>query len=156
MLLRKQTSYNQTFSAKMEFNPTQRGYEAGVVLWWSNYSYATIGVVGAPDESDSKREVVVRSPGGTSQIVPAMTFPVPLTVERVEFKIHATPTSYELSISANDKAMPLTVLAKDLTVAPPVGGAFTGVMFGVYSFGRGEPVLDPADFTDIVTKEHES
>ena len=39
--------------------------------------------------------------------------------------------------------------AKDLTIAPPVGGAFTGVMFGVYAFGRGEPVLDPADFTNI-------
>lgn len=39
--------------------------------------------------------------------------------------------------------------AEDLTIMPPVGGAFTGVMFGVYAFGRGEPVLDPADFTDI-------
>lgn len=39
--------------------------------------------------------------------------------------------------------------AEDLTIMPPVGGAFTGVMFGVYVFGQGEPVLDPADFTGI-------
>lgn len=39
--------------------------------------------------------------------------------------------------------------AEDLTVAPPVGGSFTGVMFGVYAFGKGEPVLDPADFMEI-------
>jgi hypothetical protein len=45
MLLRKQTSYNQIFRAKMEFKPTVRGYEAGVVLWWSQYSYASLGVV---------------------------------------------------------------------------------------------------------------
>lgn len=41
------------------------------------------------------------------------------------------------------------VPAKDLTFYPPIGGAFTGAMFGVYSFGKGEPVLDPADFKDI-------
>lgn len=29
----------------MEFKPTIRGYEAGVVLWWSQYSYASLGVV---------------------------------------------------------------------------------------------------------------
>lgn len=36
-----------------------------------------------------------------------------------------------------------------LTRSPPIGGAFTGVMFGVYSFGKMEPVLDPADFSKI-------
>jgi hypothetical protein len=36
-----------------------------------------------------------------------------------------------------------------LTRSPPIGGAFTGVMFGVYSFGMMEPVLDPADFSVI-------
>lgn len=74
-------------------------------------------------------------------------------MERFEFEIHATPTSYELSISVGDNSVPVKVLAKELTVAPPVGGAFTGVMFGVYSFGRGEPVLDPADFVAISMKE---
>lgn len=39
--------------------------------------------------------------------------------------------------------------AEDMTILPPVGAVFSGVMFGVYSFGRGEPVLDPADFTNI-------
>jgi hypothetical protein len=43
----------------------------------------------------------------------------------------------------------ITCSAEDLTVLPPVGGAFAGVMYGVYAFGRGEPVLDPADFTAI-------
>lgn len=55
MLLRKQTSYNQIFRAKMEFNPTVRGYEAGVVLWWSQYSYASLGVV-ASQRDDGKLE----------------------------------------------------------------------------------------------------
>jgi hypothetical protein len=52
MLLRKQTSYSQVFRAKMEFKPTVRGYEAGVVLWWSQYSYASLGVTASLGEDD--------------------------------------------------------------------------------------------------------
>lgn len=44
MLLRKQSSYTESFEAKMEFNPRKAGYEAGVVVWWSQYSYATYGL----------------------------------------------------------------------------------------------------------------
>ncbi len=32
------------------------------------------------------------------------------------------------------------------TVNPPLGDCFAGAMYGIYSFGKGEPVLDPADF----------
>jgi hypothetical protein len=40
-----------------------------------------------------------------------------------------------------------------LTATPPVGASFAGAMLGVYSFGDGEPVLDPADFSDISIEE---
>lgn len=43
----------------------------------------------------------------------------------------------------------ITCSAGELTVLPPVGGAFAGVMYGIYAFGKGEPVLDPADFKEI-------
>jgi hypothetical protein len=43
----------------------------------------------------------------------------------------------------------VTCSAEHLTIMPPVGGAFAGVMYGIYASGRGEAVLDPADFTDI-------
>lgn len=43
--------------------------------------------------------------------------------------------------------------AADLTAVPAQGAPFAGVLFGVYSFGSGEPVLDPADFTEIVVQE---
>ncbi|KAL6400272.1 hypothetical protein AUP68_15970 [Ilyonectria robusta] len=151
MLLRKQSSHNQKFTASMEFKPTRYGYEAGVVLWWSNYTYATIGVVGTPDDHENQRKVISREPASRGQI--NTKFPITPSVKRFELEIHATPTSYELSISVGDNSVPVKVLTKELTVAPPVGGAFTGVMFGVYSFGRGEPVLDPADFVAISMKE---
>lgn len=44
MLLRKQASYTESFEAKMQFNPRKAGYEAGIVVWWSQYSYATYGL----------------------------------------------------------------------------------------------------------------
>lgn len=40
-------------------------------------------------------------------------------------------------------------------VPPAHGAAFAGVLFGVYSFGRGEPVLDAADFGDIKVREYD-
>ena len=44
MLLRKQTAFNQSFQSTLEFRPRKAGYEAGIVVWWSMYSYASIGI----------------------------------------------------------------------------------------------------------------
>ncbi|KPM34161.1 hypothetical protein AK830_g12407 [Neonectria ditissima] len=177
MLLRKQTSYSQRFSAKMDFNPTARGYEAGVVVWWNQFSYAAVGVVASEDAAGNiVRKAVFREPGKRDQvkqinilrseagdvksevnrpIIFSRLLEIEPAGDHVEFEIHAAPSSYGLSILAGGTSLPLHVQAEDLTVAPPIGGAFTGVMFGLYSFGRGEPVLDPADFTDIEMEEHE-
>ena len=65
MLLRKQTSYNQTFHVRMKFKPTARGYEAGVVLWWSQFSYAAMGVEAVEDENGNVvAKTVRRGPNG--------------------------------------------------------------------------------------------
>jgi beta-xylosidase len=59
LLLRKQTSYNQVFQVKMNFSPTVRGYEAGVVLWWSQHSYASLGVVASENEGGKVENRVI-------------------------------------------------------------------------------------------------
>lgn len=66
-----------------------------------------------------------------------------------ELSIQARPTSYTISLRSTELSSSFDVKAAELTVAPPVGGSFTGTMFGIYSFGRDEPVLDPADFWNI-------
>lgn len=70
MLLRKQTAYEQTFETEMVFSPSRAGYEAGIVLWWNQYSYATIGVtlVELPS-GESVPTVVSRSPSGRAGFV---------------------------------------------------------------------------------------
>ncbi|KAK7713289.1 hypothetical protein SLS64_004538 [Diaporthe eres] len=65
MLLRKQTSYFQTFEVTMEFSTQRLGCEAGIVLWWSQFSYATIGIRCGGIVSDPERpHFVFRIPKG--------------------------------------------------------------------------------------------
>jgi beta-xylosidase len=66
MLLRKQTSYTgEVFQVKMSFSPRKLGYEAGVVLWWNSYSYATVGLTAAADsDAGYDKTVIVRTPTG--------------------------------------------------------------------------------------------
>lgn len=202
MLLRKQTALAQSFQATMEFAPSRVGYEAGIVLWWNQFSYATVGVT-LLELPDGERVLTVVRRGPTvqdgvvevsevflfflffffpsslpglprlSQIIHTQeltriqtqtTYPFlqpPEAPERVEKLLAQGPVELVVGCRAEDGSYTLGLRqggadgdhaacrAEDLTVAPPVGAAFTGVMFGVYAFGRGEPVLDPAFFGGI-------
>lgn len=67
----------------------------------------------------------------------------------VELSITAKSSDYEMSLSVDGTTTTKIFKSEALTIFPPVGGAFCGVMYGVYSFGQSEPVLDPSDFRDI-------
>lgn len=70
MLLRKQTAYAQSLEATMEFNPSRAGYEAGLVLWWNQFSYATVGVTLVELPNGEKVQTVVRrSPAGQAGVM---------------------------------------------------------------------------------------
>ncbi|GKT65148.1 glycosyl hydrolase [Colletotrichum tofieldiae] len=66
MLLRKQSSYSETLRVKMLFKPSRPGYESGVTVWWSQYSYATIGIgaVQPEDGGPAIPTIVRREPTG--------------------------------------------------------------------------------------------
>lgn len=69
MLLRKQTAYHQTFAAKMIFTPSKLAYEAGLVLWWSQYAYATIGITLVELYGGERvQTVVTRGPTGQAGV----------------------------------------------------------------------------------------
>ncbi|KAF7562943.1 hypothetical protein G7046_g1178 [Stylonectria norvegica] len=151
MLLRKQTGYTQTFRAKLEFDPRVRGYEAGAVLWWSRFSYASVGVVAkAATDGSISPWVVCREPDGKADVKEVAWVEAETFGEAAELVIHTHPTFYKLTITAAGKTTTFNVTVQDLAVTPPVGGSFTGTMFGIYSFGQGEPVLVPAEFSDII------
>lgn len=73
------------------------------------------------------------------------------TEETFKMLVEYRPTGYTMAISTSTIEGGISFSASELTVAPPVGGCFTGAMYGVYSFGNGEPVLGPADFTEMKT-----
>ncbi|KAJ4393154.1 hypothetical protein N0V93_002361 [Gnomoniopsis smithogilvyi] len=166
MLLRKQTAYSQTFETKMAFSPSRIGYEAGMVLWWNQYSYATIGITLAELPSGEKVQTIIsRSPTGQAGVMEteypftsSMKLPqrveIPLAQGPVEITLRCSGATYDLELRQGGVKASKTCRAEDLTVMPLVGGAFAGVMFGLYSFGKGEPVLDAADFTDIKVTNH--
>ncbi|WYZ43831.1 hypothetical protein EsH8_VII_000267 [Colletotrichum jinshuiense] len=160
MLLRKQSSYNEIFRAKMLFKPSRAGYESGVVVYWSQYSYATIGITAVQQENATSTvpTIITREPTGKiSEFKVAHPLSEPgassasaLDLERpIQMIITAKPTEYEINLSVGEVQTSISFTSEALTVFPPVGGAFCGVMFGIYAFGRSEPVLDPSDFTDI-------
>ncbi|KAI3324801.1 glycoside hydrolase family 43 protein [Xylariaceae sp. AK1471] len=165
MLLRKQSSYTESFEVKIQFSPRKPGYEAGIVVWWSQYSYATYGLT-LHERLDGKPVLMMtcRVPTGEAGEV-SLSYPsLELLVEgdtvqeilpgdTIRMRVEATPSNYSLSYKLRGFGQICYIQAKNLTVMPPVGGAFCGAMFGVYSFGRGEPVLDPADFSDFIIKE---
>ncbi|KAJ3557375.1 hypothetical protein NPX13_g9940 [Xylaria arbuscula] len=160
MLLRKQSSYAETFQVKLQFNPRKQSYEAGIVLWWSQFSYATCGLTLHERLGEQTLTVVSRTPTGKAgeMAFHYLDLKTPynedevrriLPGDTIQLRIEAKPTEYKLSCGLGGHESSFCVDAKDLAVMPPVGGAFCGTMFGIYAFGRWEPVLDAADFFDL-------
>jgi hypothetical protein len=157
-------SYTESFHATLQFNPRKTGYEAGIVLWWSQYSHAAIGIRKIRTKDGREvRTVTCREPTGQAGRVienyPLISADAAALgelddngeLDTVQLAIRSTPETYTLSVSGATRKASFMVRADALTVMPLVGGAFAGVMFGLYSFGAGEPVLDPADFTGLQT-----
>ncbi|CAH0053697.1 unnamed protein product [Clonostachys solani] len=156
LLLRKQSSYNEKFITLMNFRPTRVGYESGVVLWWNQYSFASIGVTAVKDSGSVgyRQTVVLREPTGNNGEF-KVTYPF-LDAGRefdaslpVKLSIQSKPTNYILSLQSANTEINVAVASETLTIFPPVGGAFCGAMYGIYSFGSSEPVLEPSDFRAI-------
>ena len=59
MLLRKQTDFEQTFQVTLDFRPCHPGYEAGIVVWYSMYSYATIGITMVSNDAGEMTKAVI-------------------------------------------------------------------------------------------------
>lgn len=164
MLLRKQAAYNETFQATMHFSPSRLGYESGVTLWWNQYSFASIGVgmVELSEGIEAVRTVIARQPTGKNGELkvsyPLLESEVALGDDdgAVRLTIDTTPNDYKLTLAVGAVSASVSFAAEVLTINPPVGGAFTGAMFGIYASGKSEPVLDPSDFSEIAIIERSS
>jgi len=59
-LLRKQIDFDGEWSTQMEFNPTQPGQAAGLVLWMDKDAHVTLSVRGA--DLAGEQELVFKCP----------------------------------------------------------------------------------------------
>lgn len=169
MLLRKQSSYTESFAVKMQFSPRKAGYEAGIVVWWSQYSYATYGLT-LHDRSngESALAMVSREPSGkagemtvclsATQVfiytVNVLTKSLQLCYsddsdadkirldDTIQLQVEATPTAYQLSFSIQGYRSVRHIPAKLLTVMPPIGGAFCGTSKSFSACAQSQNVYD--------------
>ena len=152
LLLRKQESFNDRFSATLEFRPSRKGYEAGITVWWSMYSFASIGITSVLHSGELVPTVICRHPTGaagklttTYPAIASQSAPQAFDASApARLSAQATPSTYTLELAQGQSKWAFSFNTKDLCIMPPVGGAFTGTMFGIYSFAAWEPVLDPA------------
>ncbi|KAK7039419.1 glycosyl hydrolase [Favolaschia claudopus] len=158
LLLRKQTSYEETFETQLDFAPRDNLTEAGVTIFYSDQLHNDIGVVG---DGNGGRMIVTRMNVQAVQGGPwALTYTnstvatvnhIPLTSRTgpVKFQIIGNSTSYSLGYAEGNStefSFPLIIDAVLLSV-PPVGGFFfKGASFGLYNTGNGKPSLALADF----------
>ena len=151
LLLRKQTALQQAFHATLDFSPSKKGYEAGIVVFWSSYSYGSIGI--RLNAAGDKRVIIVRTPDEkTVGLLHESEFELSTLAGSIgiQLLIGWKENGYLLSIVAGDQVQDCGFASGQLlTRSPPIGNCFSGMMFGVYAFGNWEPCLDPADFTEI-------
>lgn len=150
LFLRKQTARSGAWSTRLSFQPTSSNTESGTVLWWNYFTYSSIGIRLSP--SDSTQRIIRFRPAAGKEV----TIPLNNEVSDVEFIIRCSNEKYEFGFVgfSEDRDMDEVtntiwlgeIPTEDMTVDPPIGAAFTGMMLGIYAFGELEGCLVPADF----------
>jgi hypothetical protein len=150
LILRKQTSYEETFETQLDFTPRSNLTEAGVTIFYSDLLHNDIGITG---DGNGGRRIVTRMSVQAVQVGPwALTYtnstittarkifnisllqlmynqvvylPLTTTTGPVRFKIIGNSTSYSLGYAEGnsvDFVFPLVIDSVLLSV-PPVGYA---------------------------------
>ena len=146
MFLRKQTQRRGIWETRLDFDPSEQTYEAGTVLYWNCYTFASIGA--RKGTSETERELRFMRPGASPGSFDCTIHRVP-NAGPIRLAISCTETEYRLGYASAPRdeyewfePIPMEVMTAD----PPRGLAFTGMMFGLYAFGDLQKCLSPADF----------
>jgi alpha-N-arabinofuranosidase len=144
---RRQEHLDCTARARVDFAPARDGEEAGLSVYMNPDHRYEIAV----GRANGRRQVFLRQRVGP--YLEAVTASAPLDgAGPVVLQVRATPTEYAFSFGAaprNAQAPPtLRPLGKALAryLSSEVAGGFTGVYFGLYATGNGQPTAGPARF----------
>lgn len=115
-------------------------------MWWNYFTYSSIGIR-LSSTMNSVRVIRFQPVEGAvvERELRSKLSNVCLTIEcgdRYRFGFH------ENSEQSGSPGIDWLgeVSNRVMTQAPPVGAPFTGMMFGLYAFGKRQPCLVPADF----------
>ena len=128
-------------ATRLEFAPSRDGDEAGLSVYHNPTHRYDIGVRKGP----GGREVFVRQTIGPFMSVVTASKPLP-AAGAVVLEVRATPTEYELSFTPDGGTAVSLGRASTRYVSSEVAGGFTGVYFGLYATGSGQPASAPAQF----------
>ncbi|KAF8170379.1 glycosyl hydrolase [Pholiota molesta] len=156
LLLRKQTSYDESFETELDFNPSDNLTEAGVTIYYGDLLHNEIGITGGQNGS-KERFIIVRTIVQATQVGPWALTTTNATIttetlktdtEPVRLTIIGNSTSYSLGYAegGSNFAFPAVIDSSALSIAPAGGFFFKGASFGIYNTGNGKPTLCPADF----------
>jgi len=146
---RRQQHLDATVRTIVDFSPSSDGEEAGLSVYMNPDHRYELGV----GRANGRRQVFLRQRIGPH--LEAVTGSAPLDGDEkipVVLQVQASATEYEFSFGTvpggADAAGALRPLGKALTryLSSEVAGGFTGVYFGLYATGNGQPATEPARF----------
>ncbi|KAF3401400.1 Non-reducing end alpha-L-arabinofuranosidase BoGH43B [Talaromyces pinophilus] len=153
MFLWKQTSRFCIWETKVTFQPTSEHEEAGTVVWWNYTNYSSIGIRKGLKYDDNG----LACPARVIRFRPAIGEPVTreLSGSGLDVLLYIRcGNKYEFGFreysGPDDKDVEIHWLGEVsnlvMTREPPVGMAFSGMMFGLYAFAEYQRSMNVADF----------
>lgn len=125
-------------STWLEFEPERDGDEAGLTVLMNDGHHYEVAVT----RREGEKVAIVRRRIGTLSTITSTQVIQP---GPVELRINAEPKTYGFSIQQIDGPR-LLDSAETRYLATEVAGGFTGVYFGLYATGHGQPASATADF----------
>jgi beta-xylosidase len=144
MVLRKQTVIRGIWETRLEFQAQHDHCEAGTVVYWNPYTFSSIGIRRGLDVQS--RVIRFQSPTSPREFT---TTDHPLnSMGPVKLAIRFSEAGYTLGYAELDEEYRWLehISMEAMTVDPPRGMAFTGMMLGLYAYGELQRCLNPADF----------
>ena len=144
---RRQQHLDCTARTVIDFSPSRDGEEAGLSVYMNPDHRYELAVT----RTNGRRHVLLRQRIGPH--LQAVTGRAPVDESNpIVLQVRATANEYEFSFGAvapgAEAAGALRPLGKALTryLSSEVAGGFTGVYFGLYATGNGQPATAPARF----------
>lgn len=136
---RKQTDFDITASAKVDFNPVANNEEAGLVVRADDKNHYDLVIT----HYHGKKVVMLRK-YLQGQVAEVNYKEIP--DGDVVLRITATASEYKFWVQKEGKKAQLVGTATTKDVSNEMIGGFTGVFIGMYASGNGKANTNPADF----------